>query len=193
MCVCNIEELYPKNVITYFDPFILCRWQIKQLNTTWDYYCIYFFGLVALYCVLAPHLWAPGWTGGSAAGSSGSRFLPGSWCRTDCSSPGAEVARLPSSRLLHRASRRRNPPAHLPRKDSQTYLRLRDFFNSRFLPNFSALLALLHVVLLLSHLGLAKFSVDNGRTDSEVRRLHRTEHSGLLLDVNEFEPGPSSV
>lgn len=31
--------------------------------------------------------------------------------------------------------------------------------------------------LLLSHLGLSEFSVDNGRTHSEIRRLHGTEHS----------------
>lgn len=31
--------------------------------------------------------------------------------------------------------------------------------------------------LLLSHLGFAEFSVDNGRADSKVRGLHGAEHS----------------
>lgn len=31
--------------------------------------------------------------------------------------------------------------------------------------------------LLLSHLGLAEFSVYNGRADSEIRRLHGAKHS----------------
>lgn len=35
----------------------------------------------------------------------------------------------------------------------------------------------LRFALLLSHLGLAEFSVDNGRADSEIRRLHGAEHS----------------
>lgn len=35
----------------------------------------------------------------------------------------------------------------------------------------------LRCALLLSHLGLAEFSVDNGRADSEIRGLHGAKHS----------------
>lgn len=34
------------------------------------------------------------------------------------------------------------------------------------------------LALLLSHLCLAEFSVDNRRADSEIRRLDRAEHCG---------------
>lgn len=34
----------------------------------------------------------------------------------------------------------------------------------------------LRCALLLSHLGLAELSVDNGRAHSEIRGLHGTEH-----------------
>lgn len=67
-----------------------------------------------------PYLWTLGWKAGSGAKSWGSRYPPGSWCRTDCFFLVKEEARLLPLQLSPWRKPKWNHPPPLPRKDSQT-------------------------------------------------------------------------
>lgn len=135
--------------------------------------------------ITCPHLWTRGWRVGSGGESSDSRSLPGFWCRTDCFFLEVEVAHLPSLKLFPWRKSKRSLPLPPPQIDSQTccvrgfvWLLLRCVSLMLGFSLAGNRVLALRRALLLSHLSFAEFSVDNSRTDSEVRRLYGTKHCG---------------